>query len=83
MAAVLRFTPPCPAPDDVGIKIPTHLDKQLFHNGFEHGLKSNELTCFKASFRAGFREAKLYLRQAQRNKGILELPTKIQFSTRL
>ena len=74
MAAVVKFSLPYPPPVEVNIKIPSHLDKQLFQNGFDHGLQSNELTCFKASYRAGFREAKLYLRQAQQSQGILELP---------
>ena len=35
------------------------VDPVLFEQGYQHGLKSTKLICFKKSFRLGFRKAML------------------------
>lgn len=72
--AVYAFKAPIPAPSEVNIKTPLHVDKEMFEKGFKQGLTSNVLSDFRASFRAGFREAKLYLARVQRERGVIRLP---------
>ena len=45
-------------------------NKELFREGYEHGLKSNVLTNFKASYREGFRKAKLEIREYYKLKNM-------------
>ena len=63
-------------PSPVGLAVPLHLDDELFKAGYDHGLQSNQLTNFKASFRAGFRSAKQELRETRRREGILTFPAR-------
>ena len=68
---------------EVSVTLPPHIDEALFTSGFEHGLRSNTLTNFKASYRAGFREAKRVLREQRRQQGIIEVPSKYHFKLKL
>lgn len=66
-----------PTPQQAGVRIPSHLIKDRFCAGFQHGLKGGQLhqvEYLRLSFREGFRAAKLYLRQVRRSRGILEFP---------
>lgn len=66
-----------PTPRDIGLKIPRYLRENRFNAGFKHALKGGHLTeveYFRLSFRLGFRAAKLYLREARRQRGILDFP---------
>lgn len=68
-----------PTPDDVGLKVPSHLMADRFSAGFDHGLKGGHLDhveYFRRSFRLGFRAAKLYLREVRRQQGILQFPAR-------
>ena len=74
-----------PQPEDVGIKIAPHLQKERFYLGFEHALKGGKITevdQLKLSFREGFRAGKLYLRDLRRAQGIVSFPFqgRIRFS---
>jgi hypothetical protein len=82
MAALASLKRRAPAPTEVGVLVPTKVDKKLFEEGFSHGMASNELTVFKASFRAGFREAKRYLRELRRQQGVVEFPLRARLSIR-
>lgn len=74
MAVLYAFKAPPPVPSEVNVTIPSHVDKEMFEKGFRQGMSSNVLCDFRASFRAGFREAKLYLARLQRERGIIRLP---------
>ena len=66
-----------PVPQEVGVRVPTHLKENRFRAGFEHGLKGGQLNrveYMRLSFREGYRAAKLYLREVRRNQGLLEFP---------
>lgn len=70
-------TPRYPTPREIGVAIPPHLVPERFCAGFEHALKGGQLDrveYFRRSFRLGFREAKLYLRELRRRRGVIELP---------
>jgi len=60
---------------EVGLVIPKHVNPELYKQGYEHGLKSNELTDFRASYRLGFREAK---RQQMARSNVRSLPVKFR-----
>lgn len=66
-----------PSPQDVGIKVPSHLVADRFRAGFGHALRGGQLDhveYFRRSFRLGFRAAKLYLREVRRSRGVLQFP---------
>ncbi len=66
-----------PTPQELGMKIPIQLISELFCKGFEHALKGYKITETKqlrASYRAGYRAGKLYLKEIRRQQGILEFP---------
>ena len=68
-----------PEPEEVGIRIPPHVQKEHFCAGFRHGLQGGQLDrveYMKQSFREGFRASRLYLRELRRARGILEFPTR-------
>jgi len=65
---------------EVGIHIPANVDKELFQQGFDYGMRSNTLTIFKASYRAGFRAAKLRLRELRHQQGIVDFPMRAKMS---
>jgi hypothetical protein len=68
-----------PTPKDVGIEIPSQLIEQRFNAGFLHALQGKQLSSakhFRRSFRYGYREGKLYLREVRRAQGIIEFPFK-------
>ena len=68
-----------PTAEEVGVKIPAHLRKARFENGFLHALKGLHLTDrehLRLSFREGYRMGKLYLRHVRKQRGILEFPMK-------
>ncbi|GMQ95267.1 MAG: hypothetical protein BMS9Abin13_380 [Patescibacteria group bacterium] len=64
---------------EVGLTIPPNMNPELYRAGYEHGLKSNTLTNFKASYRAGFRCAKLEQKAKSR---VASLPQKMKFMVR-
>lgn len=59
------------------INIPKTFNKEIYLKGYRHGMISNELTDFRASFRAGFRLAKMELRN---QNNIRNLPKKLKFT---
>ena len=66
-----------PKAEEVGIKIPAHLRKERFNEGFQHCLKGGQLReaeHFRLSFREGYRVGKLYLREMRRAQGIATFP---------
>ena len=68
-----------PNPQEAGVRIPPHLKKNRFCDGFRHGLSGGHLDkveYMKLSFREGFRAAKLYLREVRRSQGIYEFPAR-------
>ena len=74
-----------PTPQQAGIRIPSHLIKDRFCAGFQHGLKGGQLyevEYLRLSFREGFRAAKLYLRQVRRSRGILDFPVRWRVRTK-
>ena len=78
--------PHYPTPRELGIRVPRHLRKDRFNQGFEHALKGGQLhrvEYLKLSFREGFRAAKLYLRGVRRQQGIVDFPLKAQVHTRV
>jgi len=56
------------------------LDPELFQQGYEHGWRSNTLTDFRESFRAGFRKAKREVRSYWRKRGVLPFDKPYQVS---
>lgn len=78
--AIIKFKTRRPHASEVGLHIPTHVDKKLFEQGFSRGMQSNTLTIFKASYRAGFRAAKLTLRELRRQQGIVDFPVRAKMS---
>ena len=74
-----------PSPQEVGIRIPPHVKKDVFCAGFRHGLQGGHLVkaeYMRLSFREGFRASKLYLRALRRSRGILEFPARWRLSMR-
>ncbi len=66
-----------PEPETVGIPIPPHLIPQRFRAGFRHALEGGQLDRiehFRRSFRLGYREGKLYLRELRRRQGVRSFP---------
>lgn len=79
MSKIIKLKHKLPTPSEVGVVVPMHVDMNLYNEGFQHGLVSNKLLKrehLKASFREGFRAAKLYIRQQYQNKNINVLPLK-------
>jgi len=75
-----------PKAEEVNIIIPKQFDKEKFEKGFNHGLISNSLNkkeYLKASFRGGFRAAKLYIKRYYKNNNIAVLPNKAKFKFKL
>ena len=68
--------------EEIAVAAPQHLDKSLFNQGFQHGMRSNKLTNFKASFRAGFRAAKIHIRETMKEQGVIPLPMHTKFRAR-
>lgn len=59
-------------PKEVGVDMTFgDIDPVEFNRGYQHGLASNKLICFRKSFRLGFRKAKLELREL---RNTVELP---------
>lgn len=68
-----------PTPAELGIRIPSTLQRERFCAGFEHGLKGGQLERvdhMKLSFREGFRASRRYLRWLRRSRGILDFPAR-------
>lgn len=66
-----------PSPQEVGIRIPSHLREDRFCRGFLHALQGgqiNRVEQLRLSFREGYRCGKLYLRELRRQHGILQFP---------
>ena len=66
-----------PTPSELGIEIPSLCIRELFCQGFNQALKGYKVTQakqLKASYRAGFRMGKLYLKQLRREQGIIQFP---------
>lgn len=78
--AVIKLKTRGPKASEVGVHAPTHLDRELFEQGFSRGMQSSTLTIFKASYRAGFRAAKLKLRELRRQRGIIDFPMRAKMS---
>ena len=75
-----------PKPEDVGIKIPLCLKKEIFREGFSHALHGRQLThCehLKLSFREGYRAGKLFLREVRKANNIVEFPFKARVRMRV
>ena len=66
-----------PEPQEIGIKIPSHLIAERFSNGFRHALQGGQLQQveqLRLSFREGYRAGKLYLRELRRAQGVVSFP---------
>lgn len=75
-----------PTPEELGVAVPAHLIPERFRQGFEHALRGGQLhrvEYLRRSFRAGFREAKLVIRQMHREQGVIPFPTKARFRLRV
>ena len=60
-----------PSPQEAGVRIPFNLKEDRFCAGFRHGLSGGQLNhveYMRLSFRTGFRDAKLYLRELRRSQ---------------
>ncbi|MBI3563389.1 MAG: hypothetical protein HY080_16920 [Gammaproteobacteria bacterium] len=74
-----------PSPEEVGVRVPTHLKQQDFYRGFEWALRGKQITQaehLRLSFRSGYRAGKLYLNQLRRAQGIIPFPMKAQLRLR-
>ncbi len=76
MATVVKLKPNLARATELAIQLPTTVNKQLYQSGYEHGMRSNTLTNFKASYRAGFRAAKQKLRELREAQGLYHFPTR-------
>lgn len=77
MSKITKLKQKLPSAKEVGLTLPKTVNKEMFEEGFQHGLVSNKLLKpehFKASFREGFRAAKIYLRELYKNKNITTMP---------
>lgn len=75
-----------PDPQQLGIRIPTHLKEERFCSGFRHALDGGQLNkreFLRLSFREGYRVGKLYLREVRRKMGIIEFPMKAKVRMRI
>lgn len=64
-------------PTEITINRPKKFNPELYKAGYEHGINGRQLCKiehFKASFRYGFRAAKLELKEIRRQQGILTFP---------
>lgn len=85
MGKITKIRQKLPLPTEVGVVVPAAINQEMYQQGWEHGLVSNLLTKpeqLKASFRAGFRAAKLYLRELRKQKGIHVLPLQARIKFR-
>lgn len=74
-----------PSLSEAGIRVPAHLVVDRFSAGFDHALRGGQLDhieYFRRSFRLGFRAAKLYVRDVQRQRGVLPFPARYRFRLR-
>lgn len=78
--AIVKLKPRRVKASEVGLQIPANVNRKLFEQGFSRGMQSNTLTIFKASYRAGFRAAKLKLRALRRQQGIMDFPLRAKMS---
>jgi len=72
-----------PRPKIVDVVIPKGVDSEMYQAGFEHSVTGGQITKrehLKASFRLGFRNGRLYLKELRKKKGILEFPIKWKFN---
>lgn len=79
MDNVTKIKTKLPTPKEVGITTPNVINKERYEEGFQHGLISNKLLKpehLRASFREGFRAAKLYLKQLYKDRNVTVMPTK-------
>ena len=75
-----------PEPEEAGIRVPPHLQRERFQAGFRHALMGGQLDkieYMRLSFREGFRSAKLFLRQLRRSRGILDFPARWRIRMRI
>lgn len=87
MGTVAKFKGKLPTPKEIGVTIPKSHNKEMFEEGFQHGLVSNKLLehkHLKASFREGFRAAKLYLREMYKSKNVtvMSMKARIKFTVK-
>ncbi|GMR07028.1 MAG: hypothetical protein BMS9Abin26_0030 [Gammaproteobacteria bacterium] len=71
-----------PEPQDVAIRVPLKLVKEGYCRGFRHALEGgqiNRVEQLKLSFRKGFRAGKLYLKELQRTRGVVNFPLQGKF----
>lgn len=62
---------------EVTVVVPAYVIEELYIAGYEHSMRGGNLTKrehFKASFRLGFRTAKLELKEIRRRRGIIDFP---------
>jgi len=74
-----------PTIDEVGVKVPAGCIDELFRAGWDHSIRGGNLTereHLKKSFRYGFREARLYLNEVRRARGVVPFPMKAQLKAR-
>ena len=86
MSKIVKFREKLPTPKEVGVTVPGAVNEELYQQGWEHGLVSNQLTKrehLKASFREGFRAAKLYLKALRSQRGLTVLPMKARIKFKL
>ncbi len=74
-----------PKPEELGVTVPKHVKEDLYRKGFEHSIGGGQITKrehLRASFRAGFRDGRIFLREERRRRGILEFPVKWRLVSR-
>lgn len=81
MSKVYKFQPKLKV-RPVDKKPPAANDPELFQQGYEHGFRSNELIDFRESFRAGFKKAKIEIREWYKSQGIYSFSRPVKFSIR-
>lgn len=66
-----------PTATELGITIPKNIIEEQFSLGFRHSLLGGQICAshhLRRSFRFGYRAAALYLREHQRQLGVLDFP---------
>lgn len=65
---------------EVGVAVPKNIIRELYEEGYKDGRTGNILRNFKASYRMGFRKAKLELAdERKKTSNVAYLPGKIAF----
>lgn len=68
---------------EVGTIIPSRIIRELYERGYHDGRTGNVLRDFRASYRMGFRKAKLELAEEHKKaSNVRYVPGKIKFKTK-